>query len=120
MDTKHKKKQGKKGEELAAKFLIENGYKIKAQNWRYHPYEIDLIATKDGFMIFIEVKLRENNDLLELWETVSKGQQKRIIAAAHEYLLLKDLDVESRFDIIGVRITRGKVNIEHYEDAFHP
>lgn len=117
-NSKHKKEQGQLGEDLAAKYLIKNGYKIKAKNWRYHPYEIDIIASKGEEMIFIEVKLREDWDLLELWETVSKGQQKRIVAAAHEYLLLKDIECESRFDIIGVRITRGKIDIEHYTDAF--
>ncbi len=119
-NSKHKKEQGQIGEDLAAKYLIDNGYEIKAKNWRYHPYEIDIIASKASEIIFVEVKLRENWDILELWETVSKGQQNRIISAAHEYLLLNDLECESRFDIIGVRITRGKVEIEHYQDAFWP
>lgn len=120
MDSKQKKKQGQLGEDLAAKYLLKNGYKIKAKNWRFHPFEIDIIAELNSVIIFLEVKLRENNDFLELWETVSKGQQKRIIAAAHEYLLLKDLECESRFDIIGIKVTNGKIDIEHYEDAFYP
>lgn len=120
MDTTHRKKQGQKGEEIAAKFLTKKGYLIKAKNWRYHPYEIDLIAEIDSVLVFVEVKLRENNDLLELWETVTKSQQKRIISAAHEYLLLKDIECESRFDIIGVKVTNGAVEIEHYADAFYP
>ncbi|MFK7757033.1 MAG: YraN family protein [Flavobacteriales bacterium] len=117
-NSKHNKEQGQIGEDLAAKYLTNNGYKIKAKNWRYHPYEIDIIASKEDVVVFVEVKLREDWDLLELWETVSKGQQKRIVTAAHEYLLMNDIEYESRFDIIGVRITRGKVDIEHYEDAF--
>ncbi len=120
MDSKHKKNQGQLGEDLAAKYLKENGYSIRSKNWRYHPFEIDIIAEKEGELIFVEVKLRENNDLLELWETVSKNQQKRIISAAHEYVLLNDLDCESRFDIIGIKITGGEIGIEHYVDAFYP
>ena len=119
MDSFHKKKQGQLGEDLAAKHLLKNGYTIKSKNWRYHPYEIDLVAQKEGVYVFVEVKLRENNDLLELWETVSKGQQQRVVSAAHEYLLMNDIDCESRFDIIGIKITHGKIALEHYEDAFY-
>ena len=118
MDSFHKKKQGQLGEYLAARYLLNNGYTIKSKNWRYHPYEIDLVAQKEGMYIFVEVKLRENNDLLELWETVSKCQQQRVVCAAHEYLLMNDIDCESRFDIIGIKITSGKIALEHYEDAF--
>jgi putative endonuclease len=119
LDSFHKKKQGQLGEDLAAKYLLKNGYTIKSKNWRYHPYEIDLIAQKQGVYIFVEVKLRENNDLIALWETVSKGQQQRVVSAAHEYLLMNDLDCESRFDIIGIKITLGKIAVEHYKDAFY-
>lgn len=119
MDSFHKKKQGQLGEDLATKYLLKNEYTIKSKNWRYHPFEIDLIVEKNGVFVFVEVKLRENNDLLELWETVSKRQQKRIVAAAHEYLLMNDIDCESRFDIIGIKVTNGKIAVEHYEDAFY-
>jgi len=119
-NNREKKDKGDLGEQLAAKYLMENGYKIRHKNWRYHPYEIDLVAEKNGLIIFVEVKLREDWNLLEAWETVSKAQQRRICSAAHEYLILKELDVEARFDIIGVRVKEGKVDIEHYEDAFYP
>jgi len=86
MDTNYKKERGELGENLAANFLKNLGYAIRARNWRFHPYEIDIIAEKDGIMVFVEVKMREHYELLEAWEAVSKSQQQRIIRAAHEYL----------------------------------
>jgi len=120
LENTHRQKQGRLGEKLAADYLREKGYHIRSRNWRYHPFEIDIIAEKNQELVFVEVKLRENNDLLELWELVSKSQQKRIMAAAHEYVLMNDLDLESRFDIIGIHIIKGEASIEHYEDAFYP
>ncbi|MDZ7319254.1 MAG: YraN family protein, partial [candidate division KSB1 bacterium] len=46
---------GKLGENLAAKFLEEKGYHILERNYRYGHGELDIIAEKDGMLIFIEV-----------------------------------------------------------------
>ena len=37
---------GKEGEEMAAKWLLANGYELLHRNWRYGRYEIDIIAQK--------------------------------------------------------------------------
>ncbi len=49
---------GKSGEEIARKHLIKNGYRIVQSNFRSRFGEIDIIATKDKKLAFVEVKLK--------------------------------------------------------------
>ncbi len=53
-------RRGKSGEQLAAKFLRKNGFRVINTNVRIHRDEIDIIAydPTDDVMIFCEVKTR--------------------------------------------------------------
>ena len=55
--AKHNK-LGKKGELIAFMFLQKEGFCILKTNWRYQKAEVDIIAQKDGFLVFVEVKTR--------------------------------------------------------------
>ena len=111
---------GKKGEELAKNYLEKNGFNILEENWRYLKAEIDIIAQKAGFIVFVEVKSRSTIDFGNPESFVSNKQQKLIINAAHEYISRNDIDFEARFDIISIIISGDKNKIEHIEDAFSP
>lgn len=65
LNTKYKKKLGKTGENIATKFLIQNGFEIIIQNYQKRGGEIDIIAFKKGVIHFFEVKTvtRETYDL---------------------------------------------------------
>ncbi len=52
---------GKKGEELAEKFLRDKGYDIIAKNWRYDKDEIDIIARDGDEIVIVEVKTRSTD-----------------------------------------------------------
>ena len=52
---------GKNGEQLAAGYLTENGYFILKMNYNCRIGEIDIIATKNNVIIFVEVKYRNTN-----------------------------------------------------------
>ena len=92
---------GKVGEEMATKYLVNIGYQILEKNFRFKRDEVDIIATKDGIIVFVEVKTRTSNFLGEPEESVSMAKQKRIIKVANHYLIENDLDNEGRFDIFG-------------------
>ena len=47
------KLKGGQGEELAARFLEQNGYTLLERNWRFRHWEEDIIATKDRLIHFI-------------------------------------------------------------------
>ena len=53
---------GKKGEELAVKYLQEDGYEILDRNWTFQKAEIDIIAQKDNYLAIVEVKTRSSLD----------------------------------------------------------
>ncbi|MCE7936605.1 YraN family protein [Candidatus Saccharibacteria bacterium CPR2] len=53
---------GKNAESAAAEYVSGLGFKVITQNWKRPMCEIDLIATKDGVVYFIEVKYRKSDD----------------------------------------------------------
>ena len=109
---------GKKGEQLAIELLRKKGCQIKAVNWRYQRFEIDIVAETDTEIIFVEVKSRGTSYFGNPEEFLSRGQQKRIIEAAHQYFEQNDIDKEGRFDVISVLRENGQLKVEHIDDAF--
>ena len=110
---------GQKGEEIAAKFLLDNGYTILEMNWRFKNLEADIIARKRKILVIAEVKTRKSNYFGEPETFVSKQKQKNLIRAAHEYIHRNNLDLEVRFDIVSVIMNDSTV-VKHIEDAFYP
>lgn len=108
------------GESIAMDFLIENGYQIRAQNWRFSRAELDIVAIKDQTLVVVEVKTRSSAEFENPKEAVTKSKQKKIIKAANAYIEEFDIDLECRFDIISVLIQNKKPEIEHIQDAFYP
>lgn len=117
------KEYGRMGEIIAGMFLIRTGYELLEHN--YHAGrqgELDLIATRDNEVIFVEVKsfAGENDDTLAL-ERVAPAKQKQIAATAELYLEKNEVDEpECRFDIITVNFSHPKPQINHYTEAFLP
>jgi putative endonuclease len=111
---------GRKGEELAVEYLKKSGFKILHRNWKWGRNEIDLIAENDDFIIFTEVKARNEDCLLQPVTAVTKDKQKSIIIAADGYVNRFKIDKESRFDIITVIKKPESFEIEHIPDAFYP
>jgi len=109
---------GKKGEDEAARFLVNKGYKIRHRNWRYKANEVDIIAEKNNLLIVIEVKTRTNPDFENPKEAVTKKKQRFIIKATDAYIQKFDIQLETQFDIVAVTIQNNNIQIEHIEDAF--
>jgi putative endonuclease len=110
---------GKKGEDLAVEYLSQNGYVILERNWHNNHQEIDIIATKNDELAIVEVKCRTGNPLMEPQLFVTRSKQQLLIKAANAYIKLKNIEMDTRFDIIA--ITLGTTtHIEHIEGAFYP
>ncbi len=109
---------GKKGEELAKQFLIENAYKIRYLNWRFKKTEIDIVAEKNNLLVVIEVKTRTNEYFENPKEAVTLKKQRNIIDTTEAYIEKFDIDLEVRFDIISITFENGQEKIEHIQDAF--
>ena len=94
--------KGKEGEDFAIIHLLKNGYQVLEKNWRYKHLEIDLIALQNDTLVIIEVKLRSSNAFGQPEDFVSIKKQKNTIKAAHAYIIEKNLNYETRFDIISI------------------
>lgn len=109
---------GKEGEKAAVAYLVKKGYRIIETNWRYNYKEIDIIAKDGDEMVFVEVKTRATTAFELPKEAVTKKKMKHLVYAADVYLQMKEIDLESRFDIISVLANEGYKIMEHLEDAF--
>ena len=113
------KKLGNTGENLAATFLENHGYKILEKNFRIRAAEIDIIAQKDNTVIFVEVKTRSNIRKGTPAEAVNLRKQKKIIEAASVFLQdEKYFDCACRFDVIEILSAGKDFKINHIENAF--
>ena len=110
---------GKKGEQLAVDFLIENGYDIIECNYRFNKAEVDIIAQKAEVLAIIEVKTRSTADFGNPQDFVKPKQIQNLVKAVDEYVTVNSLDVEVRFDIIAIVKENKQFKIEHLEDAFY-
>ncbi len=115
-------KLGAFGERKAANYLRLHGYRIIDTNCRYRQGEIDIIARRRDYIVFVEVKLRKNSAYGEAREFVTPAKQKRVIMAAQLWLQAHETGLQPRFDVIEVYAPEGinskKVTINHIENAF--
>lgn len=112
--------KGGLGEALAAEHLEKNGFKILERNWTFGRLEIDIIASKDDFLAFVEVKLRSSDHYGSPWQNVGPQKQRRLIRAAHYYIQKKNWGGDSRFDIVSIVGGENNHQIQHIEGAFYP
>ena len=110
---------GKKGEQMAVDFLLENGYGIVDRNYRFDKAEVDIIARKNAILAIVEVKTRSTLDFGNPQDFVKPKQIKNLVKAVDEYVTVNNLDVEVRFDIIAIVKEENHYQIEHLKDAFY-
>jgi len=109
---------GERGEALARNYLDQQGYLILDTNWRIGHYEVDIIATKDDRIVFIEVKTRTSVEYGEPEAFVDLKKRWSYIRIANAYIQQKNRVEEARFDIISVVISKEETVINHLVDAF--
>ncbi len=116
------KELGKAGEEIAVRFLRDNGFEIIEKNYRYGHGEIDIIVKDpdDGFTVFVEVKTRKNLEFGEPEYAMTKSKQKQVKKMAELYLYDKGIEeIDCRFDVVAILLTdKNNPEINHYKHAF--
>lgn len=86
----HNRALGLLGEEMAAGYLEADGYEILCRNYRCPYGEIDIIARKDGYTVFVEVKTRTGQEYGQPAESVGRVKQRKIRQTAAFYLAEQD------------------------------
>ena len=110
---------GKSGEEAAAVFLKNNGYKIICKNYKNKLGEIDIIARDKDTICFIEVKTRASDRFGLPQEAISRHKQHQISKAAVSFLKENNLlEQKARFDVISVMYAHDPPKLDLIKDAF--
>ena len=110
---------GKRAEDLAADYLINNGYRIIQRNFSNKIGEIDLVGTEGGQLVFIEVKARKNNLFGFPQDSVNKRKQAKLRRVAESYLQQFGMPREGcRFDVVSMLYKNQTVSIELIKNAF--
>ena len=127
---------GRLGEDKAAEFLLKNGYKILARNYRIRGGEVDIVAFRRGVLAFVEVKTRTGEAFGTPAQAVDEEKIKRFLKARkdltdhylkngkiqvkHTFFTLNRRVFSLRNDIIEVyAFKNGEIkSINHIKDAF--
>ena len=73
---------GRRGEDIAARFLASAGYRIVDRNWRCSRGEIDIIAQRDQWVVFVEVKTRSTLNFGHPLEAITLAKLARLRSLA--------------------------------------
>ena len=110
---------GSIAEREAANYMRKKKYKLVDYNYSTRFGEIDLILEKKGYIVFCEVKARDEASIAEPKEFVDYSKQQKIIASAQLYISKHKCELQPRFDVIEVNYKNNKIkSIKHLENAF--
>lgn len=126
--SQQRQELGRSGEDLAAEYLANAGYRVIERNARVGRGEIDIVAEGTGgrgqsILVFVEVKTARAGRFggpLQAAYAVDRRKQLQVRRLGREWLGQKRRRgwAEVRFDVIGVTLGQDKPDIEHYEAAF--
>ncbi len=114
--------KGKVGEEIALGYLLNKGYKLIKKNFHTRFGEIDLVCTKGGVLVFVEVKLKIGEDFGTPEEMITQFKISQVQKTAEAYLLENPHVAQkySSYQIDAVAIVLDSDNspkrINHYEN----
>jgi putative endonuclease len=108
---------GLEGEEIAANLLLSKGYDILTKNFRHGKGEIDIIAQKGDWLVFVEVRARANADYGFPEQTLSKAKIGLLKRTADAYIHKANWHGPLRFDIIALIFSKP-MDVQHFEDVF--
>ncbi|MDP3837504.1 MAG: YraN family protein [Methylococcales bacterium] len=107
--------RGENAEQQAHDFLLKQGLKSVARNFRCKQGELDLIMLDNNTLVIIEVRFRKTDKYGSAAESVTHSKQARIIAATHIYLATQKINKPIRFDVVALS---GNGKIDWIQNAF--
>jgi len=109
---------GKLGEEIAKEYLQKHDYKILEQNYRTRYSEMDLVAYKDKWLIFVEVRTKIGEQFGSPEETLNKEKIQRLYRAAAAYATINRHKGSYRIDAVCIVLKQNQTveRLEHYKN----
>ena len=121
MNVQKRSKIGEVGEQMACDFLQTRGHQILDRNWRSGHLELDIVSEGPDGLHFVEVKARTAPVTTSVSDQVNTIKQKRISAAALQYLNKNHLDgKEVYFDIVSVLFDGRETVVRYFPQAWIP
>ena len=109
---------GQRGEEIAARFLLSEGFDLLHRNWRSGRYELDIVACREGVLHFVEVKTRRSGSLTPPEAAATQRKFRALSRAAACYLRTVGWEGEVQFDLAAAEAAAdGSVRVELIENA---
>ena len=106
---------------MACDFLETQGHQILDRNWRTGHLELDIISEAADGVHFVEVKARTAPVTTTVMDQVNVVKQKRISAAAGQYLNKKHLEgKEVFFDVVSVLFDGPETVVRYFPQAWIP
>ena len=113
----YQKRIGNKGEQIAAKYLEDKGFRVLEQNYHTRFGEIDLVAQEGDALVFVEVKTRTNTDFGLPEASVTPEKLEKIENAILLWLQdHPDYHDDWRIDVIAILLKKDKTvdDIQHF------
>jgi putative endonuclease len=121
MNVLHTSRIGQAGEQMACDFLETQGHQILDRNWRTGHLELDIISEAPDGLHFVEVKARTAPVTTTVLDQVNVVKQKRISAAAGQYLNKKHMEgKEVFFDVVSVLFDGDETVVRYFPKAWIP
>ena len=117
--THRRKELGDRGEELAARWLADEGYQLIGRNIRMGRKEIDIICRTDSMIVFVEVKTGASDRFGHPAYRVDLRKRRALVEAAQQWVAGQpQTDLDYRFDVITVDTAQNPPVLEHRPAAF--
>lgn len=107
-------------EKLALKHLKKQGLTLLHKNYHCRLGEIDLVLRDVDYIVFTEVRYRENTDFGNGLDSVTQIKQQKLIKTAQHYLLHHSLyeKIAARFDVVSISLSQGKPELVWVKNVF--
>ena len=110
---------GKVGEEMATRYLVDQGYTILERNYRKGHLELDIIALEEGELVIVEVKTRTDDTFLSPENAVVHKKRQAMIRLANQYVKSHGRTENVRLDVIAIVKNNQVLEIKHIKNAFN-
>lgn len=109
---------GKRGEQLAEEWLLNNGYTLLHKNWRHIHLEVDFIVCKNDTLYFFEVKTRTTTTFGNPEESVTTKKMKNLKEASAEYQYQYPQWKWIQFNVLAILIKNKQITYWLNEDVY--
>ena len=121
---KNRQELGKRGEDVALEYLLQQGMRLLERIWRCGHKELDLVMEDGGFIRIVEVRTREYPSIMEPFESITVQKRNKVIAAAKGYMAQKGRFLQGNkevvFDVMSVLFNGELFEIKYLREAFAP